>query len=572
MNAQFAFIGQFLLQSAMLSAVLLATYDIAKHSLRLEGMLALCGAVFLFYSIGYAAFWLAFASYAVFSFAKIVVLALLLFRVGLAIYRRRLRSSLGEIGEPLLYIFLFAGAVLAVGFSNGGLDVPPITAATRFSPPLPPDNIIPYVFAEGLKLPHVPSPMLGDWLSSDRPPLQAGLYLAFTVQTGERGYQILGSWLQATFLLGVWAVAAAAGYPTTTRRLVMLACCLTSNMIINTFFVWPKLVTIVALTLVFVLLFCYRPASKRQRIIAGVMLGGLAAFAVLCHSGSAFALIGMGVLTLATWRWPSWKTLLFAMLTVVVLYTPWVAYQKFIDPPGNRLLKWHLAGVVLKIDNRSFLQALRDGYGALSWSDYVYARRANLQAQVGSWPNNLLDLAKAVFQPSPALLRKIRINDFFFLLPSLHVFSIALIAAIAVYLSNWWAGQRQNKIPLYLFGTSALSCLAAVVLEFVPGSAVNHQSTYAVQVMAIAATFMMLSARCSMLAGVFIALQTITVATVYAVTLPHSSEYLPLQLMSIIMAGAILTYSLYPVDGRVWWRPRNLALSDRDIFPPRPSL
>jgi len=35
-----------------------------------------------------------------------------------------------------------------------------------------------------------------------------------------------------------------------------------------------------------------------------------------------------------------------ALAIVVVFYLPWSAYQKYVDPPGNRLLKIHLAGVI----------------------------------------------------------------------------------------------------------------------------------------------------------------------------------------------------------------------------------
>ena len=43
-------------------------------------------------------------------------------------------------------------------------------------------------------------------------------------------------------------------------------------------------------------------------------------------------------------RGPRWGRLAGGLLALV-LYAPWLAYQRLYDPPGDRLLKWHLAGV-----------------------------------------------------------------------------------------------------------------------------------------------------------------------------------------------------------------------------------
>jgi hypothetical protein len=135
---QFAFLSQFLLQLVVLSAVFIALYDIAKHTFHTDSMLAFCGAVCLLDLIGYAAFWVAFANYAVFSVIKIIALALLLIRFALVIYWRRLPSLLRQVGEPLLYVFLFSGVVLTLGFSNGGstrqLQPPRSDLAISFHP------------------------------------------------------------------------------------------------------------------------------------------------------------------------------------------------------------------------------------------------------------------------------------------------------------------------------------------------------------------------------------------------------------------------------------------------------
>jgi len=69
----------------------------------------------------------------------------------------------------------------------------------------------------------------------------------------------------------------------------------------------------------------------------------------------------------------------YGLVTMLALYLPWMLFQTLIDPPGNRLLKWHLAGVQ-EVDGRNFLTALRDSYGALSWHDYLQGKLLNIKA------------------------------------------------------------------------------------------------------------------------------------------------------------------------------------------------
>ena len=59
------------------------------------------------------------------------------------------------------------------------------------------------------------------------------------------------------------------------RRLILLACCLLPVALINTFFVWPKLLAAGYLLGVFALLFCHRPATDTQERAAGILIGGL---------------------------------------------------------------------------------------------------------------------------------------------------------------------------------------------------------------------------------------------------------------------------------------------------------
>jgi hypothetical protein len=236
-----------------------------------------------------------------------------------------------------------------------------------------------------------------------------------------------------------------------------------------------------------------------------------------------------------------------AALTLACLYAPWALYQGLIDPPGNRLLKWHLAGVI-PVDDRSFFEALHDTYAALSWADYVSGRVANFWAMVGDWPENLRDLALFLTGQNSDLARFLRRDDVFNFLPALHGFSLALTAAL-VLLPGMSAWPRQRRIVLMLFAAVLVTCVVCGVLLIIPGSAINHQSSYLVQVMATAGAIMVLALRVPILALAFVALQTLSVAALYAVTLPADPDFLPSIMVCALATVALYAYALAPWFG-----------------------
>jgi hypothetical protein len=543
MTTQLGFLGYTALQSLVLCAVFVALCDICKRAFRLDDLLAFCAAAFALGMLGYAAFWAAWANYALFGVLKIAGLAVLIIHFGVLAWRRRL-GDYRWLAEPLLFTFLFFIAVVTLGFSAGGIVDPATTAQNRFSHQLPQDNILPYIVSIGLKAGRIPSPMAGEWLASDRPPLQTGLYLLLTLHNHPLGYQIVSSWLQATYLLGAWGLAVAAALPAAARRLTLLACCLLPTAILNTFYVWPKMIAVGYLLLVFALLFCCRPRDDRDTVL-GVLLGGLAALAILSHGTSFFALIAFALVVLAFWAWPSLRTMIAGAATLVLLYVPWILYQQFIDPPGNRLLKWHLAGVI-DIDPRGFLATLRDSYAALSWSDYLRGRMANLDMLIFGWPARLDNLALSVLRLDAELARHVLVGDFFHLFLSLHAFSVAVICALLLLPFMSGALHRQRAMAARLFAAMIATSAIFILLMFIPGSTLNHQGGYFVHVAAAIFAFTILSLKAPVLAFGFIALQTVTVAWLYAVSRTHDPAFLPTLLVCSAASVTLFAYALYP--------------------------
>ena len=131
-------------------------------------------------------------------------------------WRRGLdRAVLRTLVAPVALWVLGSAFVLYFGFLHGGTDEPLRTAATRFSHQLPGDNAIPAFFADWFYA-HGHGgtpPLFGDWLASDRPPLQIGYAMAqrpYGWDGNNLHYEVLAVVVQQLWIFGMWAVLCAA--------------------------------------------------------------------------------------------------------------------------------------------------------------------------------------------------------------------------------------------------------------------------------------------------------------------------------------------------------------------------
>jgi hypothetical protein len=290
-----------------------------------------------------------------------------------------------EIVLPMLMALVATVALALWGHLGTGFSNTLRVAAARWTHELPGDNQIPLDFARALLAGAVPHPLHADWLSSDRPPLQTGLILltpAFAFGRGsDSSYQVAAIALQMTALLGGWTLARALGSGGSAMA-AMIALFLTPLTLVNGLFAWPKLIAAAFLLGIAAIHLTNNFHEVRRSIGWGIIVGMLAGEAMLAHASSAFAILGIGLSCVLLGRFGSVRYVAGAGLVAIALYAPWLGYQKFVDPPGDRLAKWHLAGVV-DVDGRSVPQAISDSYGALSLEDWVRTRDANLRALAG---------------------------------------------------------------------------------------------------------------------------------------------------------------------------------------------
>lgn len=110
----------------------------------------------------------------------------------------------GDVMTPLLLALTIGALYTGSTLLYGGEVHPSLVANSRYRDPLPPDNILPRLVADRVVDGVRGEPFMGDWLSSDRPPLQAGVATLSSplIPKGSRelNYQALATMLQLLVL------------------------------------------------------------------------------------------------------------------------------------------------------------------------------------------------------------------------------------------------------------------------------------------------------------------------------------------------------------------------------------
>ena len=284
-----------------------------------------------------------------------------------------------DVRTPLLLVpaigLLLIGSLVLHGIQGDLTSV----SGHRYIHGLPIDNVMPELLADRVIAGEPVTPFVAEWLSSDRPPLQAGATTFIrplrAIVGRDTQYELAGIGLQLLCIPALWLLLRRLRLPRAVVLPVVLVTSSTGVVVLHAVYVWPKL-----LAAAFALLAIGEAIGSARGPMRALAVGTCAALAMLSHSGSAFvvpitllAIVATAVLGL---RIRIRDVALVAAVTLALM-APWSAYQRWVDPPGNRLLKWHLAGVI-PIDERGTLQAVREEYSKLSSGDIIAYKRSNL--------------------------------------------------------------------------------------------------------------------------------------------------------------------------------------------------
>ena len=421
---------------------------------------------------GYVAFWAWFAKPEL----GMAWTAITLAAAAGAIWMRR-RQALatlrdGEVWIPLILMLLIG--LFYIGLLHlyaTPLRVEKLTTI-RYMLAMPVDNELPRRFAERLIFGISPKHLYDTWLSSDRPPLQVGLIVLNAPIGRAIGAPLLtaahaaGIWFQLLWVPAIWALLRRLGFGLHQSAALVAVMAITGLTMFHSIYVWPKLGGGALAVGAFVLYAQARPRGVPAMIGVAVLAG----LAWLAHGGTVFSLLALGVMGLLWRPWPSIPAIAAAGLTFVLMAAPWTAYQKLYDPPGDRLVKWHLGGADAQ-DDRSTLQAIVDGYRAAGWAGAIANKKFSFQTLMSGWDEYTFALNRP---------RHRRIAEWYHFFRSFGVWNLALLAAPIVLLLRKRPAGFSAAMTWATAIWTALSVIVWVLLLFgPPGWTVNHAGTLA---------------------------------------------------------------------------------------------
>jgi len=252
----------------------------------------------------------------------------------------------------------------------------------------------------------------------------------------------------------------------------------------------------------------------------------------------------------AAWRGlPSWRWLAVAVLAGAVLYVPWVAYQNYANPPGNRLVKWQLGGD-MEVDSKGTLEAIEDGYGEEGFDGVVELKSVNFGEMVG-WPRLKDDFETGLDHVEAgklgAAIEAVRDVRFFSLLPFLGILLVGPLAML-------FAGRRPRepaewRFALLCFAFFALAAVIWGLLLFgAPDSrATIHVGSLAVPLLGLIGCVVGLRSVFPRLALWLVAVNSLLVLVIYvpSLTPEPGTSYSPLTIFLWLASFAALTWVLW---------------------------
>jgi hypothetical protein len=439
---------------------------------------------------------------------------------------------LRQLATPLALWMLGSTFLLFLGFFHGGMDNPLGTSAVRFSAQLPADNSIPYFFAEWFfHNGHSSAPPIfpGEWLASDRPPLQVGYMLSqrpFWWGSSELQYEVLGVVLQQLWIVGLWALLTAAKVGRVTRALAVGAVLVSDVAIVNGFFVWPKMLPAAMLLGAAALVVTPLWPKLRGSLWGAALVAALFALAMLGHGSSVFGIIPLALV--AAFRGlPSWRWIGVVLLTGFVLLAPWSAYQTYGDPPGNRLVKLQIGGDT-EIDDRGSVETIVDSYREVGFGGALHDKAQNYIAMAGGklMADHLTEGVGAVEEDNLTLFVEDMRNIFFFnLLPSLGLLLFVPLAMLG------WRRRGRLRPAEWSFALTCLLVFAIGAIGWglllfgnVAARTVIHQGSYLLPVLGLCGTVVGLRAVLPRFAIYFVGLSALLMLALYVPALQPEPE------------------------------------------------
>ena len=209
----------------------------------------------------------------------------------------------------------------------------------------------------------------------------------------ELDYELLSVGLQCLWICGAWCLLTSLGVPRRHHLRSLIFLVFSGFLFYNSVYTWPKLLAAACMLFIFSIVIDVirnrNPITYFQTVLAAMCLG----LSLMAHPGSAFSLAALALIFFSRFRglFP-YRRLLIGLLVLMAYVLPWTAYQKFVDPPGNRLIKMHIAGEY-DIDSRSAWRGIRDAYKDHTVIQIIRFKLSNIALLIGRKPLDTFGIA-----------------------------------------------------------------------------------------------------------------------------------------------------------------------------------
>jgi hypothetical protein len=482
------------------------------------------------------------------------VLSIVIYLASLIFIGYALRSNVSVAGllktvaEPFVITALTGLCYLCFTF----VFINPMTTGASyldgrfFTNQIPGDNLIPVFFAERIydRTPLRPF-CCGGWLSSDRPPLQTGIFLMQRPlplpANVELNYQLLATGLQCLWICGVWCLLESLGAAVIQRRRALALLIFCGFIFYNSVYTWPKFLT-ATLVLFAISILIEHIRNRRVATYADTVLASLCVgLALVSHPGSLFSLITLPLFLFYFRSLFPIRKLAWVLPILMAFVLPWSAYQKVVDPPGNRLIKWHLAGDQ-EIDPATPSEAIRNAYAAHSFKEIAALKWSNIRILASEHPLRPFDLRSN--EASRILQRE-------FLWNAVGLLNLGWLAAIYVFFRR----PSIRKIPYssWLIPPVALNMLFWCLIEFGPQYTIMATGSYADYLMLCVALLGFVLEFPKLVISAILALQLMNFMAVWVWSPPYAfnswagtlysvSLQLPLLIFGVVFTALLLTH------------------------------
>jgi hypothetical protein len=274
-------------------------------------------------------------------------------------------------------------------------------------------------------------PFLPGWQATDRGPLQPLVLLwAGGWSTHPVPAYVMGVIVNSVWVVGLWWLLRSLEVTENRIRWAALLTALTGSIWLNAVYPWPKLLA-GGLSLG-----CAAAVLYRRPWAAGLLAG----LALLAHGTALFALVGLIPWIVSRLG----KRGILLVIVAAATYAPWPAYTRVVDPPGDRLIKWHLAGTdITAPDHRSAIQAVVSSYRQAG-PKVIENKVENLRVSLGDPSVSGVGAGPAVWQPAwrSSVLGRMRIAQ-----------STRLIFTPGLLLIALWWWRRVPRTLLWMVGS-----------------------------------------------------------------------------------------------------------------------